>query len=60
MEDTTKNKETINKYKQLVAASCKEPNRSGEFDDCTNDMLQELQRDGDIDSDDWESMNGET
>ena len=50
-EATTRNREIINKYKQLVVTSYKEPDRNGLFDDCTKDILQELQQEDDIDSD---------
>ena len=53
-EATTRNREIINKYKQLVVTSYKEPDKNGLFDDCSKDILQELQQEDDIDSDETE------
>ena len=51
MDATTRNKEIINKYKQLVVANYKEPGQDCMFkDDCTKDVLQELQQKEDSDS----------
>ena len=43
MEATARNREIIDKYKQLVLTSYKEPDKNGLFDDCTKDILKELQ-----------------
>ena len=58
MEATTRNREIINKYKPSVVTSYKEPDRNGLFDDCTKDILQELQQEDDIDSDEGSSHAG--
>ena len=55
MEATTRKREIINKSKQLVVTSYKEPDKNGLFDDCTKDIFQELQQEDDIDSDDGSS-----
>ena len=55
MEATTRNREIINKYKQLVVTNYKEPDKNGLFDDCTKDILQQLQQEDDIDSDEGSS-----
>ena len=49
MEAMTRNTKIINKHKQLVMTSYKEPERKGLFDDCIKDILQELQQEDDID-----------
>ena len=59
MEATTRNREMLNKYKQLIVTSYKEPDRNGLFDGCTKDISKELQQEDDIDSDE-ESSNAET
>ena len=59
MEATTRDRKIINKYKPLVVTSYKEPDRNGLFDDCTKDIIQELQQEDDIDSDE-ESSQAET
>ena len=46
MDATTRNKAMINKYKQLVVANYTEGarGRNGVLDDCTKEVLQELQQ----------------
>ena len=44
MEATAGNREIIDKYNQLVLTSYKEADKNGFFDDCTKDMLKELQQ----------------
>ena len=58
MEATARNREIIDKYKQLVLTSYKEPDKNGLFDDCTKDILKELQQEEEI-SDSEESSNVE-
>ena len=58
MEATARNGEIIDKYKQLVLNSYKEPDKNGLFDDCTKYILKELQQEEEI-SDSEESSNVE-
>ena len=43
IEATAKNTLIIDKYKELALANYKEPDLNGHFDDCTKDVLKELQ-----------------
>ena len=40
----------LEKYKQIVVSNCKEPGMDGNFDDCTKEVLKELE-DDDSDTD---------
>ena len=57
MEATARNREVIDKYKQLVLTSYKEPDKNGLFDDCTKDILKELQQEEEISDSEEESSN---
>ena len=59
MKATARNREIIDKYKQLVLTSYKEPDKNGLFDDCTKDILKELQQEEEISDSEEESSNVE-
>ena len=42
MDDTTKNRVIMERYKTLVTTHYKEPGQDGQFDYCTKDVLMEL------------------
>ena len=50
MDLTERNKAILEKYKQIVVSNYKEPGMDGNFDDCTNEVLKELE-DDDSDTD---------
>ena len=45
MDDTTKNRVIMERYKTLVTTHYKEPGQNGQFDDCTKNVLEELCKD---------------
>lgn len=45
MDDTTRNKAIIERYKTLLTTHYKKPGQDGQFDDCTKDVLEELSED---------------
>ena len=47
---TERNKAILAKYKQIVVSNYKEPGMDGNFDDCTKEVLKELE-DDDSDTD---------
>ena len=50
MDLTARNKAILEKYKQIVVSNYKEPGMDGNFDDCTKQVLKELE-DDDSDTD---------
>ena len=50
MDLTERNKAILEKYKQIVVSNYKEPGMDGNFDDCTKQVLKELE-DDDSDTD---------
>ena len=45
MDDTPRNRAIMKRYKTLVTTHYKEPGQDGQFDDCTEDVLEELCKD---------------
>jgi len=45
MDLTERNKAILEKYKQIVISNYKEPRIDGHFDDCTKEVLKELEDD---------------
>ena len=50
MDLTERNKAILEKYKQIVVSNYKEPRTDGNFNDCTKEVLKELE-DDDSDTD---------
>ena len=50
MDLTKRNKAILEKHKQIVVSNYKEPTMDGNFDDCTKEVLKELE-DDDSDTD---------
>ena len=50
MDLTERNKAILEKYKQIVVSNYKEPGMDDNFDDCTKEVLKELE-DDDSDTD---------
>ena len=57
MDLTERNKAILEKYKQIVVSNYKEPGMDGNFDDCTKEVLKELEDD---DSDTVEEVESNT
>ena len=53
---TERNKAILEKYKQIVVSNYKEPGMDGNFDDCTKEVLKELEAD-DSDTDEQVQSN---
>ena len=51
MDLTERNKAILEKYKQIIVSNYKEPGMDGNFDNCTKEVLKELE-DDDSDTDD--------
>ena len=45
MDDTTRNRAIMERYKTLVTTHYKELGQDGQFDDCIKDVLEELCKD---------------
>ena len=56
MDLTERNKAILEKYKQIVVSNYKEPGIDGNFDDCTKEVLKELE-DDDSDTDEQVQSN---
>ena len=51
MDLTERNKAILGRYKKIVVSNCKEPGMDGNFDDCTKEVLKELEDHDDSDTD---------
>ena len=57
MDATAMGRQILDRYKQLVMTKYKEPDLNGLFDDCTKDILKELQREEETSDSEEESSN---
>ena len=60
MDDTSRNRAIMERYKTLVTTHFTEPGQDGQFDDCTKDVLEGLCEDDYSDTEEYLEANLDT